>query len=91
MTKARHGNTASIYRIRQPAHRADTVNPPGLCQPIYRGFRLACIGAEIEAVKRKIDVYWSARYVSANTPADLEALNMEERTTRFEPKELTGT
>jgi hypothetical protein len=59
----------------------------GIIAPSYRGFRLTCLAGEIEAVKRRVDAYWADRYQAADTPAERVAVLMEERASRFQPKD----
>ena len=48
-----------------------------------------CAAREIPALQRNIDAHWYARHAAAVTPAEREALNMEERAMRFQPREWT--
>jgi len=63
--------------------------PDGIVSPAYRGFKITCAAREIPALQRNIDAHWYARHAAAVTPAEREALNMEERAMRFQPREWT--
>jgi hypothetical protein len=94
MTTKRASVGASLYRdrIREPigrTHRADASDPPGTVQPVYRGFRLACLAAQIPALQRAIDEHWSRRYSAEETPAGRVQVLMEERVMWNEPKDWT--
>jgi hypothetical protein len=80
--------TTSIYRTRQTTgKRVYNTDSQMLCEPIYRGFAIACLGSEIEAVKRAIDAYWSSAYAAADSPATQALVLMDERQQRDAPKE----
>jgi hypothetical protein len=95
MTTKRASNGTAVYRDRiRPfvgkTHRAECGDPPGIISPVYRGFKIHCIGSEIEAKKRAVDRYWSDRYNLAVSPAEKVQSLMEERAMRDAPLEWTG-
>ena len=84
--KGRQSQT-KIYRPQ--SHVAD--NDVGVCAGIYRGFRLACLGSEIERLKRSIDDHWTNLYQAAASPSEKVAVLMAERQQRTEPKDWSGS
>jgi hypothetical protein len=92
MTKVRASDTVIYNRRREPTGKTHVSDGDlrGIITPTYRGWKLACLAGEIEAVKRRIDACWADRYLAADTPAGRVSVLMEERAMRYEPKEWTG-
>jgi hypothetical protein len=75
MSLRRHLPDTGIYRPRSAPDRTCADDPPDLIvQAIYRGYRLACVAAEIESVKRKIDAGWAERYLGRTDAGNSLAL-----------------
>jgi hypothetical protein len=63
-----------------PADR-DEINP------VYRGFKLNCLAAELLAKQRAIDAFWTTLYFETQTQAGREAVIAQEKEWRDAPRE----
>lgn len=91
MTTRRIGNGAALYRVRvrPPVGRTRTADHDlGIIAPIYRGWRLACTGAEIERLKRWIN--FGAINISRRYPVRAGLRAYADRQMRNAPKDWTG-
>jgi hypothetical protein len=85
--RARHG--ASIYRTRSNVFIGKThMNErdiTGIIQPVYRGWRIACLAEEFERLKRGIDNYWADAHQAAKTLPELKNVLLAEYSQRLNP------
>jgi hypothetical protein len=61
-----------------------------IISPQYRGFKLVCVGSEIERLKRAVDEFWADAYQQADSPAGRVQVLMAERAQRDAPLDWTG-
>jgi hypothetical protein len=84
---------ATIYKTdrksaAEGAHYADSCAADrGEIYPVYRGFKLSCLSAELPAKQRAIDALWSRACFAAQDRAGREACIRQEREWRDAPRE----